>query len=60
MARGVGDIVTTSARSVVLSRPLEELASTSEWERVLVNDDPVELEVSVVEIVRVVRESGEA
>lgn len=59
MARSVGDMGTGQGRSITLSRPLEELVPTSDWERILADDEPVELDVSVVELVRTLRESGE-
>lgn len=59
MARSVGDMGTGPGRSITLSRPLDELVPTSEWARILADDEPVELDVSVVELVRALRESGE-
>lgn len=59
MARSVGDMGTGRDRPLALSRPLDELMLTAEWERVLADDEPVELDVPVVELVRAIREPEE-
>ncbi|HUZ20808.1 MAG TPA: hypothetical protein VMU75_09610 [Acidimicrobiales bacterium] len=58
MARNADEL--GKGRSICFSRPLAELAPTSEWEQILSDDEPVELDVSVVELVRAIRDSGEA
>jgi len=35
------------------------MTPTSQWEQILSDDEPIELDVSVVAIVRAIRDSGE-